>query len=251
MMTHDPFQNYQTLGAYSGGGTPFGLPYTAFQPPFNPMGIGSQQQINPGIYGYSNPQQQGVGIAAQLGPLQQLLALNSLVAGLQNPFLQNLQAQAPWQQQGQVPWQQLQHQLQHQLLAASLQNPQLGLHGWPQQQTQSGYPLAPQSLIGAGIGQPFAHQFGYPQVGYPQTGYPQTGYPQTGYPQIGFPQTQQGIGGQFGQQQPYSQFGQQQPYGQFGQQQPYGQFGQQQPYGQFGQIHPLAQLAMRQATGCF
>jgi hypothetical protein len=248
MMTHDPFQNYQTPGAYAGVGTPFGLPYTAFQPSFNPMGIGGQQQINPGIggYGYPNPLQQGVGVAAQLGPLQQLLALNSLVAGMQNPFLQHQQAQSPWQQQGQAPWQQqaqlpwqqqLHQQLHQQLLAAGLQNPQLGLHNWPQQQTQYGYPLAPQSLIGAGIGQPFAHQFGYPQ----------TGYPQTGYSQIGYPQTQQGIGAQFGQQQPYGQFGQQQPYGQFGQQQPYGQFGQQ----PFGQIHPLAQLAMRQATGCF
>jgi hypothetical protein len=129
MMTHDPFQNFQTPGGYFGAPAPFGLPYTAYQPPFNPMGV------------------------AQLGPLQQLLALNSLAAGLQSPFLQHPQAQGPWQ------------------------NPQLGYQGWPQQQQPygypqqqqqtygypqaqqqnlTGYPLAPQSLIGAGgIGQPF------------------------------------------------------------------------------------------------
>jgi len=156
MMTHDPFQNYQTPGAYQGVATPFGLPYTAFQPSFNPMGITSQSQLNPGISGYGiypNPMQ-NAGIAAQLGPLQQLLALNSLLAGLQNPFQQHQQTQIPWQ------------------------NPQLGYHTWPQQQfgypqisqqnpqqqfghpqfpqqnlgmgQQYGYPLAPQSLIGAG-----------------------------------------------------------------------------------------------------
>ncbi len=151
MMTHDPFQNFQTLGAYFGGGTPFGLPYTAFQPTFNPLGIAGQTQGNPGIGGYGiypNPLQ-GTGITSQLAPLQQLLAYNALAAGLQNPLLQHLQAQGPWQ------------------------NPQLGVHpgyqvgyqGWPQQQAQYGYPQVPQqTLAGApGVGQPFGQQqYGYP-----------------------------------------------------------------------------------------
>jgi hypothetical protein len=59
----------------------------------------------------------------------------------------------------------LQHQLaqgpwQNPLLAATLQNqllnPMIGYHTWPQQQQQFTYPLAPQSLIGAGgLGLPF------------------------------------------------------------------------------------------------
>ncbi len=164
MMTHDPFQNYQTQGAYSGGATPFGLPYTAFQPPFNPA-ITGQPQANPGFGGYGiypHPYQ-GVGIAGQLGLLQQLLALNPLAAtGLQNPALApNLQhplAQVPWQNpmlayQG---WPQQQPQ-------AGYQQQQPQFQGWPQQQPQFGYPLAPQSLIGAGgIGQTFGQI--HPQV---------------------------------------------------------------------------------------
>jgi hypothetical protein len=144
MMTHDPFQNYQTLGQYAGAATPYGLPYTALQPTFNPMGMAGQPQI-PGIGGYGiypNPLQ---GLS-QIAPLQQLLALNSLVASLHNPLLHQ---QSPWH---------------NHLLAAGLQNPQTGYPGWPQQ-PQSNYPLAPQTLLGAGgIGQPYAQQFGFPQV---------------------------------------------------------------------------------------
>lgn len=129
-MNHDPFQTYQTLGAYPGV-TPFGLPYTAFQPnpAFGGYGINPQQSLNPLTAGLQNPLQ---------NPL------------LQNPLLQHQLAQLAWQ---------------NQLLAASLQNPLLANHGWPQQQQQFGYPqqqqqfpypLAPQSPIGAGgIGQPF------------------------------------------------------------------------------------------------
>lgn len=159
MITHDPFQNYQTLGAYPGGATPYGFPYTAFQSPFNPMAATGQPVHNPGIGGYGfYPQQQQGGIPIQQNPLQQLLALNPL-AGLQNPMLQNPLAQNPFAQN---LW-------QNPLLAASLQNPllnpALAYHGWPQQQQQQfpyaqqqqfPYPLAPQTMIGgAGIGQPF------------------------------------------------------------------------------------------------
>jgi hypothetical protein len=155
MMTHDPFQNYQTTGAYPGGGTPFGQPYGPFQSPFNPMAQTGQQPGNPGIGGNGiYPQQlQGGGTPGQQGLLQQLLALNSLAASQQNPLLQHPLAQSLWQ---------------NPLLAASLQNPllnpMLAYHGWPQQQQQGwpqqqqqfNYPPAPQSLIGAGgIGQPF------------------------------------------------------------------------------------------------
>ncbi len=143
MMTHDPYQNLQALAAYFGGATPFGLPYTAYQPSFNPSSFAGQPQANPGIGGYGiYPNKlQGMGIAGQLGPLQQLLTQNPLAAGLQNPFLQ------------------------HALAQGSLQNPQLGYHGWPQlQQPQYGYPQAPQqNLTGpVGTGQPFGQQFGYP-----------------------------------------------------------------------------------------
>jgi hypothetical protein len=182
MMTHDPFQNFQTPGGYLGA-TSFGLPYTAFQPAFNPTGLAGQMQANPGIGGYGiypNPLQ-GAGITGQLAPLQQLLAWNALAAGLQNPYLQHLQTLGP---------------LQSPLAAAGLLNPQLGYHlgqqGWPQQQPQYGYPqipqqtltglpgqgqpfgypLAPQSFIGGGIGQPFgqihplAQQMALRQAGY-------------------------------------------------------------------------------------
>lgn len=173
MMTHDPFQNYQTQGAYSGGATPFGLPSTAFQPSFNPA-VAGQPQMNPGIGGfgiYPHPFQ-GVGIAGQLGLLQQLLALNPLAAaGLQNPALaaglQHPPAQVPWQNpllayQG-WPQQQAQFGYPQQQPQSGYPQQQPQFQGWPQQQPQTGYPLAPQSLIGAGgMGQPFGQI--HPQV---------------------------------------------------------------------------------------
>ena len=191
MMTHDPFQNYQTQGAYSGGATPFGLPYTAFQPSFNPA-VAGQPQVNPGIGGYGiypHPFQ-GVGIAGQLGLVQQLLALNPLgAAGLQNPLLaagvQHPLAQVPWQnpllayqgwpqqqaqfgypqQQAQFGYPQQQPQFGYPQQQAQLGYPQQQpqFQSWPQQQPQTGYPLAPQSLVGAGgMGQPFGQI--HPQV---------------------------------------------------------------------------------------
>ena len=66
MITHDPFQNFQAFGAYSG------LPYTAFQPFVNPSASAGQPLPNPGIGGYGiypQPFQgaglQGAGIVGQ------------------------------------------------------------------------------------------------------------------------------------------------------------------------------------------
>ena len=182
MLPHDPFQNFQTLGAYSGGAPQFGLPITAFQPPiqpsFNPAGFWGQPQTVPSNAGYLTFPQPGIqqalqaaGIPTQQGPLQQILALNPLANILQNPLLaQQLAhhqlAQNPLTQQQfvqQSPWQ------QNPTLAAGLQNallnPMLAYYGWQQlqqqQQPQLNYSLAPQSMIGAGgIGQqqPFGSQ---------------------------------------------------------------------------------------------
>jgi hypothetical protein len=103
---------------------------------------------------------QGSGIAGQQGFGQPLQTLNPMAAGLQNPLLQNPLLQNPLLQNpllqhplAQGPW-------QNPLLAATLQNqllnPMIGYHTWPQQQQQFTYPLAPQSLIGAGgLGLPF------------------------------------------------------------------------------------------------
>ena len=130
-----------------------------------------QPLSNPGIGGYGiYPQpfqgagSQSAGIGQQ-GFGQPLQALNPLAAGLQNPLLQHPLAQGPWQ---------------NPLLAATLQNqllnPMIGCHTWPQQQQQFTYPLAPQSLIGAGgpglpFGQihPLAHAALRQAAGY---GYP-------------------------------------------------------------------------------
>ena len=163
MMTHDPFQNYQVFSPYSG------VPYTAFQPFVNPI---AGQLANPGIGGYGIYPQPfqgagllGAGIAGQQGYGQPIQALNPLTAGLQNQLLQNqlLQNQLLQNQLLQNPL--LQHPLaqgpwQNPLLATTLQNqllnPMIANYGWPQQQQQPTYPLAPQSMIGAGgVGVPF------------------------------------------------------------------------------------------------
>jgi hypothetical protein len=182
MMTHDPFQNYQTIGAYSGGATPFGLPYTAFHPYLNPLAVGGQPFANPGIgggYGIYPQPLQGLGITGQQGPFQQLLGVNPLVAALQQVPFQQLLGVNPLAAL-QNPW--LQHALtqsvwQNPVLTASLQNPLLNPilahQAWLQQQPQFNYPLAPQSLIGAGgIGQPFGQIHPLAQLGLrPTTGY--------------------------------------------------------------------------------
>jgi hypothetical protein len=144
MMTHDPFQNYQAFGAYPG------LPYTAFQPFVNPAAYAGQPLSNPGIGGYGS-YPQPVGQQAFGQPLQ---TLNPLAAGLQNPLLQNPLLQNPLLQNPLLQHQLAQGPWQNPLLAANLQNQQLNpmipYHTWPQQQQQFTYPLAPQSLIGAG-----------------------------------------------------------------------------------------------------
>lgn len=189
MLPYDPFQNFQTLGAsYSGGSPQFGLPITAIQPslqsPFIPGAFGVQPQTVPGNPGYGVFQQpfQAAGISAPI---------NSLANILQNPFLaqqwahhqwaQNPLAQNQFGQQG--PW-------QNPPLAAGFQNPllnpMLAYFGWqqlPQQlqqqpQSQLNYSLAPQSMIGGGIGQqPIASQIHPLALAALQGAYrPATGY---------------------------------------------------------------------------
>jgi len=151
MFTHDPFQAYQTLAAFGGGATPYGLPYQGI----HPLAFAAQPYANPGIAGFGpyaqqlqGLPQQGLGYPQHLQAFgQQLQGWNPLAAGLQYPIQHH----------------QLGHQFpQNPLLAASLQNPLqnplLAYQGW-QQQMPFGYPLAPQSLIGGpAIGQP------YPQI---------------------------------------------------------------------------------------
>jgi hypothetical protein len=181
MMSHDPFQTYQTLGVYSGGGTPYGLPYNAIQHLFNPIqhpfhlaALAGQQFQQPALGGYGNYPQTLQGAGQQSPWQQQFQPVNPLAVGLQNQLLHQQLAQLAQAQlaQAQLAQAQLaQGQLgQNPGLGANLQNPQLNpmlaYQGWPQQQTQFTYPLAPQSLIGAGIGQPFG-QIGVGGIGQP------------------------------------------------------------------------------------
>jgi hypothetical protein len=155
---HDPFQSYQTLGAYSGV-SPFSQPY-GLQPPFAGQGIGAYgihpQQLH-------QLQQQLHQQLQQLQHLQLLQAMqgqgqipgptfpgaNPLSSGFQQPVFQNPLAglQNQWINPQQYPQ----------------QNPILAHQGWPQQgwpqQQQFGYPLAPQSLLGGGMG------YGTPGIG--------------------------------------------------------------------------------------
>lgn len=190
MFTHDPFQSYQTLGAFGGGATPYGLPY----PGINPLAFGMQPLANPGIGGFGHypqqlqgfpqqqqgvPQQQGYaqqgqgypqqlqGGIGQQGPWQQLQLWNQLTAGLQNP-LQHHQLGHPGLQNP---------ALLNPMLAAGLQmqnpllNPILAYQAWQQQQTPFTYPLAPQSLIGAaGVGQPYVQINPLAQLALRQSG---------------------------------------------------------------------------------
>lgn len=176
MMNHDPFQSYQT-GAYPGGITPFGSPYA--------------QYTNPALFGFGGLQNP----VLQNPMLQNAMAQNPLLQNpiLQNPILQNPLLQNPL----------LQHALHQHLQQLAWQNPLLTqAHGWPQQQQQQfgypqqqfgypqqqfgypqqqqfgypqqqlGYPLAPQGLIGGGIGQPFGQLHPLAQLALRQaTGY--------------------------------------------------------------------------------
>jgi hypothetical protein len=126
---HDPFQNYQLLGAYFGGATPFGLPYAGVQNP----------AFHPGAF-------TGHPLAAHplaQGPFQNPLLQNPL---LQNPLLQNPLLSA-WQ---------------NPLIGGGLQNPYQTIP----QAAFGGYPLAPQTMIGAG------NPYGGGQVGFGQQIHP-------------------------------------------------------------------------------
>lgn len=175
MFTHDPFQAYQTLGAF-GGASPYGLPYAGI----HPLALAMQPLTNPGIGGFGYPQQgqgyaqqsypqqgypqqgypqqlQGGGV--QQGPWQQLQGFNPLAAGLQNPIQHH----------------QLGHQGLQNPMLTGLQNPLINAlltqQAWQQQQTPFGYPLAPQSLIGGpGIGQPYGQINPLAQLALRQTG---------------------------------------------------------------------------------
>jgi len=172
MFTHDPFQAYQslyqTLGAF-GGGAPYGLPH----PGIHPLALALQQQpLNyPGIGGLGHYAQQLQGYPQQLqGYPQQLQGYPQQLQGYP-------QQQNPWQQL--TGWNPLaiglQYPLQHSIGQPGLQNPLLnpllGYQTWQQQQTPFGYPLAPQSFLGAGgIGQPYSQinplaQFAFRQPG--------------------------------------------------------------------------------------
>ena len=142
---HDPYQNYQTLGAYSAAVTPFGLPYGS-QPisTFATPGLAAY-----GIHPHQLQQLQQLQLMQQLqgqtqvptpyNPFGQIAGVNPLSPGLPYPLLQHALV-SPWQ---------------NPLLAAALHcqlaNPQLAnpIAAWPQQ--QFAYPLAPQSLIGSGV----------------------------------------------------------------------------------------------------
>ena len=167
MHTHDPFQSYQMLGQYSPSQLPFGQPLAGLYPTLNPI-AGAYQTPNP-IFGLSNPAIGG-GYGNYMNPLQQGLGaqggypgpqagLNPLL-GLHNPFIQSPIAQLAWQN----PW-----------LAASLQNQfnsPFAQLGGGQQQSPFHYPLAPQTMTGGGIGQPYGQLNPFAQTALRQ----QTGY---------------------------------------------------------------------------
>jgi hypothetical protein len=231
MITHDPFQ---TLGAYSGAGMPYGLPYQGIQNPINPLAFAGQSFSNPGIGGYGvYPQQlQGPGVFGQQVPWHQQ------IQALQNPLLHHALTQNVWQNP--LASAGLQTPFLNPLVAAtlqqnSLQNPLQAL----------AYGLAPQSQIGA-IGQPFGQVNPLAQLGGQQYGQVNP-LAQLGGQQFGQINPLAQFGGQqYGQVNPLAQWGQQ-----FGQVNPLAQWGGQQ-YGQgnpLSQISPLAQLALRQATG--
>ena len=157
-MTHDPFQNYATLGSYYGMPAPIGLQYPSLQTSainpatainpllgLSPMAQGGFPQVGPSPYG-PNPGHPSLANQQQL----QLASLLASQVGFQNPVLAASLLSNP-------------------LIAASLHAQALGSYGVPQfglQQPslypqigpmgspfgQIGYPLAPQSWIGQGFG---------------------------------------------------------------------------------------------------
>jgi len=184
-MMHDPFQNYATLGQHYGMQAPIGLQYPQIQnPAINPLATlnpllglaqlaqtGGIPQFGQSIYGqvptqgFVNPQQL---------QLAQLVANNPLVAAslLSNPLVAaSLHAQSFGQQQypqlGQQQYPQLGQQQYPQL------GQQIGQPGSPF--GQIGYPLAPQSWIGQGVGQ-FGVGQGFGQRPFQGQGFSPWGY---------------------------------------------------------------------------
>jgi len=146
-MTHDPFQTYAMLGAYTGVPTlqPFTQPYYGQYPGvLNPLAQHPLQQLSSILAGQTNPLQ-GLTQHNPFGGFQQH---NPFGGFGQNPL-------AAWQN----PW----IALQNPLLAATLHNPMLHplltqtIGQNPYQQggyggaIGTGYPLAPQSWIGPGV----------------------------------------------------------------------------------------------------
>jgi hypothetical protein len=171
-MTHDPFQTYPMLGAYSGAATPFGLPFGAPQSPqFNyaaainplaaPLGMSAHvptagisqlgQTGYPGMHNYGGIHPQQLQIASALAQ-QAVQALIPQLLGL-SPATANWQNQQPWG----VPQNPLQNplvaaSLQNPLILAALQNQQPGPQPYgqiPSPYGQAGSP-APQSWVGQG-----------------------------------------------------------------------------------------------------
>ena len=153
-MTHDPFQNYATLGSYYGMPAPIGLQYPSLQA----SAINPATAVNP-LLGLS-PMAQAGGIP-QVGPAPYGVNAGQ---GLLNP--QQLQLVSLLASQNPVLAASL---LSNPLIAASLHSQALSPYGVPQfglQQPslypqigqigspfgQVGYPLAPQSWIGQGFG---------------------------------------------------------------------------------------------------
>ena len=148
---HDPFQSYQAMGAGPIGASPYGSPYATQTPGFHP-GIPQIPGLNPYAAGLQNPF------------LQNPLLQNPM---LQNPLLQQALIQNPLLQQALIQQNPLLQQAltqQNPLTQTGWQNPML--HAYPQQQ-QFGYPLAPQTFIGAGQ---FGGGQGVPQYGGAQYG---------------------------------------------------------------------------------
>jgi len=142
---YDPFQSYQTLGAYAGGATPYGLPYGA-QPASQVLAGPTGNPLATQLLGYGiHPQLlQQIQLLQQLQQIEQIRQLQAQAYGpaygpgnfgQPNPILQQTLAQA----------------LQNPLLTGlqtHIPNPALGYAGSPQQ--QFGNPLLPQSLVGVG-----------------------------------------------------------------------------------------------------
>ena len=139
-MTHDPFQNYATLGSYYGMPAPLGLQYPSLQTPAINHATAGIPQVGQSPYGM-NPGHPGLANPQQL-QLASLLASNPVLAAslLSNPMVAaSLHSQALGSYG--VP--------QFGLQQPSL-NPQIGQIGSPF--GQIGYPLAPQTWIGQGFG---------------------------------------------------------------------------------------------------